>query len=84
MCPADSRCKKRKICDNSPSTECVSSSSFSSQFRFFQVDEQWQRHWCSQLGLEFYAISYQGAKGSSSTVLTAPDMRTGQSHDGRW
>ena len=48
LCPADSWCEKRKTRDNSPSTECISSSSFSSQFRFFQ-------------GLEFYAVS-QGSK----------------------
>ena len=43
-------------------------------FRYYQVDEQWQRHWCSMLRLECTKI-YDRSSGSSDTPLTAPTAR---------
>ena len=43
-------------------------------FRYYQVDEQWQRHWCSMLGLVCTKI-YDRSSGSSDTPLTAPTAR---------
>ena len=43
-------------------------------FRYYQVDEEWQRHWCSMLGLECTRI-YDRSNGSSDIPLTAPTAR---------
>ena len=45
------------------------------QFRFYQVNEEWQRRLCSQLGLP-YCLPYNSTRGSSETVLTTPDRQT--------
>ena len=36
-------------------------------FRFHNVDEEWQRRWCAELGLQ-YCRPYGGCLGSSTTV----------------
>ena len=46
-----------------------------SQFRFFQVDCEWQHEQCSRLGLQYHSI-YDRAIGSSDTILTLPDRRS--------
>ena len=57
--------------DRSPSIQTVSWP----QFRFFQVDEDWQRQWCSKLGLP-YSSTYERSIGSSNTILTRPDRQS--------
>ncbi len=54
-----------------PSTQNVSWP----QFRFFQVDEDWQRQWCSKLDLP-YSSTYERSIGSSNTILTRPDRQS--------
>ena len=46
-----------------------------SEFRFFQIDETWQRHWCDKLSLPF-CCTYTRSIGSSTTILTKPNMQT--------
>ena len=43
-------------------------------FHYYQVDEEWQRQWCSMFGLECNKI-YDRSNGSSNTSLTAPTAR---------
>ncbi len=56
--------------DRSPSIQTVSWP----QFRFFQVDEDWRRQWCSKLGLPY--CTYKRSIGSSNTILTRPDRQS--------
>ena len=44
-------------------------------FRYFPIDEEWQRSCCSQLNLNFYS-TYKKSKGDGNTILTRPNMRT--------
>ena len=44
-------------------------------FRFFPIDEEWQRSCCSQLNLNFNS-TYKKSKGDGITILTRPNMRT--------
>ncbi len=45
------------------------------QFRFYQVGEQWQRQWCSKLGIP-YRSTYEQSIGSTNTILTRPDRQS--------
>ena len=45
------------------------------QFRFYQVNEEWQQRWCSELGLP-YCSPYNSTRGSATTTLTRPDRQT--------
>ncbi len=57
--------------DHSPSIQTISWP----QFRFFQVNVEWQRQWCSKLGLP-YCSTYERSIGSSNTILTRPDRQS--------
>ncbi len=62
--------KKRKIDYNDNSAK-----SSWPQFRFFVIDEEWQRLYCSQFGLQFVSCC-KTSGGDCNTVLTRPDLRS--------
>ncbi len=76
---SDCSSNKRSKTNNDDDVEIIEELSHSfdcshPNFRYYQVDEQWQRHWCSVLGLECTKI-YDRSNGSSDTPLTAPTAR---------
>lgn len=52
-------------------TTAVESQDSVIQFKFFQVNEEWQKRLCSQLDLTFCS-AYNNTRGSRNTILTKP------------
>ena len=45
------------------------------EYRYYQVDENWQRNACNRMGLHFVQ-TFQCQSGGADVILTRPDLRT--------